>query len=87
MPNKNKRQKEKVLNISEIAIICQNLFEYYIVMVKNETENSDIILTLLQKYVTIKIFYFGNEDNKIEFFKFIKTGISELILVKQVNNF
>ena len=85
VPNRNKRQKEKVLNINEIAVICQNLFEFYTVTSKQNPEfESEIILTLLQKYVTIKMFYFGNEEIKIEFFQFIKSGIIQVITFKQV---
>jgi hypothetical protein len=74
-----------VLNINELAVICQNLFDFYLVVSKETPENdSEFILTLLQKYVTIKMFYFGNEENKIEFFQFIKSGIIQLIELKQV---
>ncbi len=74
-----------MLNINELAVICQNLFDFYLVVSKETPENdSEFILTLLQKYVTIKMFYFGNEENKIEFFQFIKSGIIQLIELKQV---
>lgn len=72
------------MNIEELALICKHLFEYYVVMSEQGRENSHIVLTLLQKYVTIKVFYFGNDENKLEFFKYIKNGIIELIYKKQV---
>ena len=84
VPNKNRRQRDKVLDIGQLALICKNLFDYYIISSDKGDEESHILLTLLQKYVTIKVFYFGNDENKAEFFTYIKTGISELISRKQV---